>query len=459
MAKTSFSPGTEVTAAWANAITNPTYAQNPANDGELPAPTNADLSQAPGQIVPEWTTFRDMFAVTPGSGNLVAFQGGVVTLGSGLRTTINSGTLSLENGTHFIFVNTLGAVASATELPIRSMPMARLTMAGGALSGLIEDLRPRYTVTPRPAILSVFGSDGYEGNYTVSPGATVTLTGGLRRFGNITIGSGAIVNVTPGFLHLQASGTVTIAGTINLAPLIAGGQSFAGQTSPQSQMAANPGQGLGGAAGHNSGPAAAYPYSAENTSSSGAGGFIWNLGSHVQGADVISSTGGAGGGTIVIEAAGAISVTGTINANGGNATASNITRADTAGGVTYATGGGGGSGGLIWLQSAVGITCTAASTLSVRGGNGGNGAGANIASGPSQGGGGGGGGWIVFSSPLNQTTGSTLTVTGGTAGTAAAGGAGAGVAGSNGGSYAGQGGGGGSAGSAGQVAALNFLPI
>ena len=459
MAKTSFSPGTEVTAAWANAITNPTYAQNPSNDGELPAPTNADLSQAPGQIVPEWTTFRDNFAVSLSSGNVVAYQGGAVTLGSGLKATISAGTLAIPNGTYFIYVDSAGVVSSGIDLPIRSLPMAQLTMAGGALSGSIEDLRPRHTVSPKPGILSVFGSDGYEGDWTVTPGATVAVAGGQRRYRNITIGAGATVNVSPGFLKLQASGTVTIAGTINLTPLIAGGQSFSGVAMPQIQMQANPGQGLGGAAGHNSGPKASYSYSAEGTSSSGASGFVWNLGSHPSGVNITSSTGGAGGGTLVIEAAGAINITGTINANGGNGTNPVVNLADAGGGSTYLTGAGGGSGGLIWLQSAVGITCSAASTLSVRGGNGSNGGGAALAIGPSGGGGGGGGGWLVFSSPLNQTTGSTLTLTGGTAGTSQSGGAGVGVGGSNGGSYAGQGGGSNTAGAVGQTVAINYLPI
>jgi hypothetical protein len=459
MAKTSFSPGTEVTAAWANAITNPVYAQNPSNDGELPAPTNADLSQAPGQIVPEWSTFRDTFAVSLSSGNVVAYQGGAVTLGTGLKATIAAGTLALPNGTNFVFVTAAGAVSFGVDLPIRSLPMARVTMAGGALSGSIEDLRPRHTVSPKPGILSVFGSDGYEGDWSVAPGATVTVPGGLRRYRNITIGSGATVTVTPGFLRLQASGSVTIAGTITLTPLIAGGQSFSGVITPQSQMQASPGVGLGGAAGHNSGPRAAYSYNASNTSSSGASGFAWNLGSNTSGANITSSTGGPGGGSLIIEAAGTISVTGTINANGGNGSTPVVNSADASGGSTYLTGGGGGSGGLIWLQSAVGITCSAASTLSVRGGNGGNGGGANLSIGPSVGGGGGGGGWLVISSPLNQTTGATFTLTGGTAGTSQSGGAGVGVGGSNGGSYAGQGGGSNSAGSAGQTDPVNYLPI
>jgi hypothetical protein len=322
---------------------------------------------------------------------------------------------------------------------------------------LIEDLRPRYTVTPRPEILSVFGSDGYEGDYTVAPGATVALAGGHRRFRNITIGSGAIVNVTPGFLRLQASGSVTIAGTINLTPLIAGGSFFGGSIPSGSQMQANTGAGLGGAAGHNSAPRPAYSYSASNTSSGGASGFTWNVSNAV--ATVTSSTGGVGGGSLIIEAAGLVSVTGTINASGGNASPPVVLIPAANNGTTYLTGGGGGSGGLIWLQSAVGITCSAASTLSVRGGNGSNGGGTNLPSdSPSHGGGGGGGGWLVFSSPLNQTTGSTLTVTGGTAGTSSAG-TGTGVSGSGGGTYAGQGGGSGSAGSVGQVVPLNFLPI
>lgn len=452
MAKTTFAQGTPVPVAWFNAVTNPTYSQSPQNDGELPAPTNNDLSQAPGQIVPEWTAFRDELKVTQTVGLTVGWTAGTVTLGTGEKQTIAAGNLNLgtTNGDRWIFVNTSGEVIATLDQPIRGLLLAKCTIASNNISGQIEDLRPRYSVTPRPNIISVFGSDGYEGDYT-APAGTSTLSG-VRRYRNFTVPSNATVNITPGFLKILASGTVNIQGVINISPLVLGGKSFGGGLVAQ-VISATSGVGLGGAAGHNAPPPIAYSFEISPQSSGGASGLI-NL--SATSANVNGSTGGDGGGTLIIEAAGQITVSGQILASGGNAVAGSVNVVPASGSL-HLPGGGGGSGGLVWLLSAQQILVTAAATISVAGGNGANGVIYNATT-PARGGGGGGGGWLAFASPIIQTTGSTLTITGGVAG-ANSSGTGVGFSGSSGGAFGGNGGGASVSGSIGQIRVNNYLPI
>lgn len=452
MAKTSIAQGTPVPVAWFNAVNNPVYSQSPQNDGELPAPTNSDLSQAPGQIVPEWTAFRDELRVTQTIALTVGWTAGQVTNGAGEKQTIAAGNISLGlgDGLRYVFVNASGAVAVGTELPIRCLPLAKCTVSGGNISGAIEDLRRRYSITPRASILSVFGSDGYEGDYTAPAGAS-TLSG-VKRYRNFTVPSGATVTVQPGFLKVLASGNITIDGVINVVSLVQGGKSFGGGLIAQ-VVGATSGVGLGGAAGHNAPPPIAYSFEISPQGSGGAGGLM-NL--SASSANASASTGGDGGGTIILEAAGTISVSGQILANGANAGIGTVNVAPASGSL-HLPGGGGGSGGLVWMLSAREITVTSAATISVRGGNGANGAGHNLST-PARGGGGGGGGWLAFFAPIIQTTGSTLTITGGTAGANSAG-TGVGFAGSSGGAFGGNGGGAGANGSNGQIRVNNYLPI
>jgi len=105
---------------------------------------------------------------------------------------------------------------------------------------------------------------------------------------------------------------------------------------------------------------------------------------------------GVGGGSVVIAAEGAISVTGTINANGGNGAADSS--------ALFAYGGGG--GGVVVLASKTSVANSG--TINAKGGNGAPLAGSYTAAG------GGGGGVIQLLAP--SITAGTVAVTGGNGG-------------------------------------------
>jgi hypothetical protein len=152
MAKTNFAPGTIVTADFLNAVNNPIFVATADNDGEIPLITNADLSNTPGQIKPEWIAFRDELKITAGSGLNVNYVAGSVTTPLGTIVAIPAGSLSLPNNTtSFVFVNESGGVTSSTVYPTTGLVIARVVTVGGAVSS-ITDLRPRYVVAGRSDI-------------------------------------------------------------------------------------------------------------------------------------------------------------------------------------------------------------------------------------------------------------------------------------------------------------------
>ena len=121
--------------------------------------------------------------------------------------------------------------------------------------------------------------------------------------------------------------------------------------------------------------------------------------------------GGAGGGTVVIRCFGKITMSGTINANGGDAgTGSYVNN----GGQFGWSGAGGGAGGCVILHGDNGISKTG--TISVKGGKGG--PPGLISPGMTTaftGGGGGGGGWIVLQTKGSLVNTGSNNVTGGLA--------------------------------------------
>jgi hypothetical protein len=420
MAKTAFSKGSEVTAAWANAITNPVYAQNPSNDGELPAPTNADLSQAPGQIVPEWTEFRDQLKVSVTSGLGIEWEGGTIRdAGTGVFV-VPAGTLSLaNNATNWVHVNTSGSVVSSTTEPGVGVMMARITTSSGAVQTVV-DLRRTYGVGPISKIIKYFGGTGIDGPKVCTNGEMLR---GIYNFTSFTVPSGATVTIGA-FARIYCTGNVLIQGVINVAHAVNGGTGFA--TTADGNLGGGTGNGLGGGSG--SGVSSSYHFAASNLGSGGGSGFISNQ----PGQSSLIAGGGAGGGALLIEAIGIVSITGSITANGATG-GSGLKITGTSQAVS---GAGGGSGGLIWITSLFSVVGTGAGvTLSARGGDGGNAvAGANA-----NGGGGGGGGWIVLAAPDVNATGANVLVTGGLAGTTI-GTPETNLGGGTGGSFAGQGG-------------------
>ncbi|BAZ39388.1 hypothetical protein NIES4101_53410 [Calothrix sp. NIES-4101] len=433
MTKTTFTNGTAVTPEFLNAINNPVF-DDADFDGHFPRITDADLSSSPGNVKPEWQAFRDTLKVSAGTGLSASYLGGAIILPSGETSTIAPATVSLtNNATNYVYVRSTGVVEVGLFLPSRCIPLAKIVTVAGAISGAVIDLRPRFAITPLANAIKVFGGSGDEGDYNLASGSA-TLDRGFYYYRNFTVAAGATLTISP-FARIFCSGTVSIAGTVNISQFSSGGTSFSTQVI--GNIGGLPGSGPGGGSGSSPTGGQAYNYAATPYGSGGGSGFL----SITSGSGAIAP-GGRGNGGIWIEAAGAVSVSGAINARGENGGVGSVS------GVGSSSGGGGGSGGLVLISSLTSITLTGAASIDVRGGNGGNGVGNG------DGGGGGGGGQVVLISPTITTT-ATIQLTGGSKGTTAGTGS---VGGGSGGGFGGAGGGQ-SAGSNGQLITRNILPV
>lgn len=449
MPKTLFANGQRLFAAWLNAMQAIAF-DDLDLDGHYPRLTDDALSLAPGNIRADFRLFADALKVTHGSGLVVNIAAGVVTLPNGLAATVAATSKTLPpSQISFLWVDTTGAVQFGPDLPVRSVPIARFeaTASGMAANGL-TDLRSRFTVGPQSRAIRVYGG---QATNDVTITANTTL-GGRVYCRNFTVQAGVVISVPSGYLEIVASGTVDIAGTVNLSPIIAGGYGFSGSGNPGYYFAES-GRGLGGGGGHNSAPLPIYNWAASPFGSGGSSG-LGTVGAGASGG-ISSSRGGFGGGGFIVDAAGAVSVSGAINCPGGVGTIGTIAGGSV--GTIVLAGGGGGSGGLIRLGSLTSVTATAAAMLNVRGGDGAAGTSINYTANSAQGGGGGGGGWLVCQAPTVNLTGATAILGGGLAG--ATFGPGPGIAGSIGASFGGAGGSGGIAGSIGQQVIDTYTPV
>lgn len=230
----------------------------------------------------------------------------------------------------------------------------------------------------------VFG-DGSGGALSVPAGTTLDLTtapgfntlAGRHhlQFSDITVAGHLIV---PSGTVVRATGTVTIAGTLTVMP-----HGLDGGAGPAARGVAR------SAAGEPEGGVGLPVLSAAQLLRPMDGG---GSGARVAG----MTSGGEGGGSLVIAAQGGISVPagGAVHANGRGGS-----------GTTNLPGGGGGAGGVVVLLTRGSLTI--GGTVSAVGGNGGTG---NNAGGAGKGGGGGGGGGIVhlLSTTTPSVTGSIL---------------------------------------------------
>lgn len=263
---------------------------------------------------------------------------------------------------------------------------------------------------------SFFGGGGSQGGLTLNtssfsnPEITDNTTVEIPTGQTVDYESGTVINATE---------TITITGTVNVAYSAEGGNG----TSAQSSM--EPGAGINGGhvgrvydcvAGGGGGGCGGKGGSGGSDTSSvvggvGGGAYDKSIVTNVRGltgsggsageADSgAGGDGGKGGGFIGFHAKGAIVVDGVINCAG----------EDGAAGTTGAGGGGGGSGGVVEFSSQTSIDLSAA-TINLAGGDGGDGATATDG-----GGGGGAGGVLVLISPSTITFGGTITLTGGGAG-------------------------------------------
>lgn len=440
MPKNTFQNGSPVPAEWFNAIQNLNF-QNTDNDGSYPPITDNDLTNAAGNIKPEWRGFRDTLLVTAGTGLSVSYTGGSVTLPNGTIQTIAAGSLSLPaNTTSIIHITPTGTIAAATSanLPLFRLPLASVTTGATTITGAILDLRPRFMILPRPDSIKAFGGLGDQGDYTLATGNNATFSDGVYYFNNFTIAGNLTISQ---FARIFCSGTVNITGTITVTTIAAGGLGFGTGAVPTPNIGGLSGSGIG--AGSGSGVGRTYSYAAQPFGSGGGSGFFSATNSGSNGS---ISSGGEGGGGLWIESAGPLIVSGaaTINAIGGNALAGSVS-----GNPSNLSGGGGGSGGTVILSSLQSVSV--AGTISVRGGNG-----ANGIAGVGHGGGGGGGGQIVLIGPTTSTTGSTLVLTGGNVGTSMPS---ASLGGGTGGGNGGTGGSSPSVGNVGRLTTRNFRAV
>jgi hypothetical protein len=184
----------------------------------------------------------------------------------------------------------------------------------------------------------------------------------------------------------------------------------------QTLYGGNGGNGGAGGAGGAGGPAGILAGGGGGGGSNAIGGRGGNNSGGGGGGDnggTAGGVGGAGAGRVIFNALSSINVTGIISANGGTgANSGNSALADGGGG------GAGGGGGDIYLSA---YNVSVSGTLNALGGNGGNGGnGGGLFGNGGGGGGGGGGGFIKISSTYETITG-TLNVTGGYRGNAGTG--------------------------------------
>lgn len=445
MPKTVFVNGTVVTPEFLNSLQNLNFL-GLATDGSYPAITNADLSNAAGQIKPEWVAWRDTLKVSAGTGAAINYVGGVVTKRDGTTQSIAPGTLALPaDGTFFVFLDRDGSVAQSSSRPTYGVPLARVTTVAGAISGAIEDLRPRFEVKPRADLIRVFGGLGSDGAYSLTSGSASLV--GERSYTSFTISAGATLNCSQP-LYLRVAGNVVIDGTINLAPCVRGGQRHFGSYRPGT-IPGFGGAGFAGATGVNDVAPSTYSYFVSPLGSGGCGGLVGVTAI----ADFEGTRGGNGGSALIIEATGTITVNGTITCNGANGEGHTVVKGAGGGavpaGLDVCTGGSGGSGGLIWLKSLTSVIAGGTTTLSVTGGAGGLG----YPAGSSQTAGGGGGGYVVCEAPTVNLTGANILLTGGSSGTVAGFGSVPGA------SFGGQGGAAGQPGGIGQLVVRTGSPL
>ncbi|MBX9570909.1 MAG: hypothetical protein K2X77_18590 [Candidatus Obscuribacterales bacterium] len=292
-----------------------------------------------------------------------------------------------------------------------------LFSAGGSDGQWLKRVSGAPTWTALPG---AFGGDASDGAITIS-GAT-TYSGPIQKnTSSFTVDSSKTLTLdTASPLIINATGAITINGTITSSGC--GGAGGAGGVNPSGSFAATgkngagPGGGsspnigalAGGGGGASGGDGGRGGGTASSTLQGAAGSsyWAWRGGGSGGGAGNGSTSatlgaGGAGGACIMLVAVGAITVssTGAITSNGANGGNASGT----------ACGGGGGGGGMVWLISQTSVTCQASSVITATGGNGGN------DSGTGGGGGGGGGGRRVAWSPSNTLSGTT-TLTAGSGG-------------------------------------------
>lgn len=403
---TPFTSGSVFSPEAANAIANPFFDDQTQYLGHLAKIKDSDLDDSVVSIKTRVANNELNLKVTAGSGLNAIYASGRALYGTRLFTINSSSVALIASAINYIYVDVEGVVKGTTGFPpiVRALLAMVITNTTGVL--LVHDAREGYKVEvikPLATTVKNFGGRGDAGAFIAAGGEV--LSDGEYYFTTFTVPAGKSITIDK-LAKIYCTGDADISGTVNVSPATLGGS--------RTIVAGNnvlfpgiPGQGFGSAPGEN--PSSPYTHHISAVGSGGTAGNVILAGTYQ---NVISKAGGSGGGCFWLEAAGTISVTGVIIANGTAGEDSGYSGSATNGNATGA--GGGGSGGLILFKSLINIVISG--TLSVNGGKGGNG-GDNGTGCGAEGGCGGGGGRIVIFSPAVNTTGSVFNLAGGAGGT------------------------------------------
>ena len=345
-------------AALANiALGVPIYGGNIANFGNIPLIRDLDMSSAPADIKARFTGFTGSFAVTAGAGATVNIEGGTVTLMDGSNVVITPGVINtnITDGVVFLIINSLGVIVPTQIFPARYALLATVVVTAGVVSSVFSVPRNALTIRTNPLFVKAFGGVSVT-DFTATNGQTIN---GLTYCRDFLVPGGVTLNVTRYSKIICRN--FTCAGTIQVSTCMQGGTGYAGSLVRQIFPSVN-GSGIGGGSGHNSAPQLGYGFIEQPFGSGGSTGLAICL---TEGGFTTGS-GGHGGGGLWVESNGLISVTGSIFANGSNASVCSISAPATG----FISGASGGSGGTVVLNSANSVSLSVASTIQVRGGAG-----------------------------------------------------------------------------------------
>ena len=450
-----FTSGAVFTPEVANAIAVPVFDDQVQYFGHLAKIKDTDLDSSVTGIFSRVASNELNLKVTAGSGLNALYASGRAIYGTTVFTII-AGSLSLTaSATNYIYINTAGQILSSAVLPptVRALVATVATNTTGVT--VITDLREGYKLEPvKPLTSSVknFGGRGDSGAFVAAGGEV--LADGEYYFTDFTVAAGLTISIDK-LARIYCTGNALIAGTVNVMQASRGGGAVINQSGSTVG-----GAGQGGGGGFAESVPATYNHLASPVGSGGGGGYASR--DFTGGGTIYTAVGGDGGGCCWIEAAGSITISGSIFADGTGGANGTVSASITPGTLFGTGAAGGGSGGLVLLKALNSIIVSG--TISAKGGNGGNGVPGDINR-SSESGGGGGGGRIVMFAPNINTTGSSLDRSGGSAGSSPALASNFPFFSSVGGSYGGLGGGSAGVAGNGQQGAIgilvtrNFTPI
>jgi hypothetical protein len=412
--KTTFSDGDIITPEILNqAFISPVFDGQSQYLGHREGLLDTELSDEPGNVKDKLNGVVGNFTPSVHSGLTIAYTSGNIQDVTDTLRSIPAGLIVCpDNATSYVYIDDTYTVKVSDLPPVFRSLIARVTTVSGSVTSL-EDMRVKGGIPEvRPVASSIrsFGGRGDQGDYVAIQGDI--LDQGEYYFSSFTVAAGISISIDK-LAKIYVSGDVNIDGTVNVTPAVAGGGSKAWFIGNGIIGGGEAGTGFG--AGGGEFPADPYNYNLSPVGSAGAAGYY---AAHINSFTPWTEyrLGGDGGGCFWLEAAGDITITGSINADGDDGSDYKLIYHQSLFHVIIG-GSGGGSGGLVLLRSLSSININPGAVISAGAGDGGDGMyNSSINELWAEQGSGGGGGRIVLAAPTINTTGASLNVNAGTMG-------------------------------------------